>query len=96
MAYQSGATVVFESVLQPKVEAEMAFVLDADLDSPDITVEEVRAAVRGECAAIEIVGSRIADWKIGIVDTVADNGSSAAFVLSPSIIPIDEVDLLVS
>ena len=83
---------VFESVLQPKVEAEMAFVLDA----PDITVEEVRAAVRGECAAIEIVGSRIADWKIGIVDTVADNGSSAAFVLSPSIIPIDEVDLLVS
>ena len=68
--------------LQPKAEAEIAFVLGADLPSPQTTPDEVAAAVATVHAAIEIVDSRIADWKITFADTVADNGSSAFFVLS--------------
>lgn len=68
--------------IQPKAEAEIAFVLGADLPSPDTTVEEVATAVATVHAAIEIVDSRIADWKITFADTVADNGSSAFFVLA--------------
>ncbi|WDF71399.1 2-keto-4-pentenoate hydratase [Novosphingobium sp. KACC 22771] len=68
--------------LQPKAEAEIAFVLGADLLSPDATADDVAAAVSGVHAAIEIVDSRIADWKITFSDTVADNGSSAFFVLA--------------
>ena len=68
--------------IQPKAEAEIAFVLGADLPSSDTTPDEVAAAVASVHAAIEIVDSRIADWKITFADTVADNGSSAFFVLA--------------
>lgn len=68
--------------LQPKAEAEIAFVLGTDLPSAQTTAEEAAAAVATVHAAIEIVDSRIADWKITFADTVADNGSSAFFVLA--------------
>lgn len=68
--------------LQPKAEAEIAFVLGADLPSSATTSDQVASAVATVHAAIEIVDSRIADWKITFADTVADNGSSAFFVLS--------------
>jgi 2-keto-4-pentenoate hydratase len=68
--------------LQPKAEAEIAFVLAADLPHVDTSPEEVAAAVATVHAAIEVVDSRIADWKITFADTVADNGSSAFFVLA--------------
>ncbi|MFK0300619.1 2-keto-4-pentenoate hydratase [Brevundimonas sp. NPDC090276] len=68
--------------IQPKAEAEIAFVLGADLPDAETTVEQIAAAVASVHAAIEIVDSRIADWKITFADTVADNGSSAFFVLS--------------
>lgn len=68
--------------LQPKAEAEIAFVLASDLPSPDTTPEQVAAALASVHAAIEIVDSWIADWKITFADTVADNGSSAFFVLA--------------
>jgi len=68
--------------LQPKAEAEIAFVLGTDLPSTQTTAEETAAAVATVHAAIEIVDSRIADWKITFADTVADNGSSAFFVLA--------------
>ena len=70
-------------VMQPKVEAEVAIVLGRDLDYPDAKIEDVLAAAEHAVAAIEIVDSRIADWKITYADTVADNGSSAFFVLGP-------------
>ncbi len=63
--------------IQPKAEAEIAFIVGADLSDPDTTTEQVAAAVASVHAAIEIVDSRIADWKISFADTVADNGSSA-------------------
>lgn len=67
--------------LQPKAEAEIAFVLGKDLPDTQTTPEMVADAVATVHAAIEIVDSRIADWKITFADTVADNGSSAFFVL---------------
>jgi 2-keto-4-pentenoate hydratase len=79
--------------LQPKAEAEIAFVLGADLPSPETTVEDVAAAVATVHAAIEIVDSRIADWKITFADTVADNGSSAFFVLAEQGLPLAGIDL---
>lgn len=79
--------------LQPKAEAEIAFILGADLPGPDTSVEQVAAAVASVHAAIEIVDSRIADWKITFADTVADNGSSAFFVLSDQGVPLAGVDL---
>jgi 2-keto-4-pentenoate hydratase len=67
--------------LQPKAEAEIALVLNTDLHGPDVGPEAVRAATSHAVAAIEIVDSRIADWKISFADTVADNGSSGFYVL---------------
>jgi len=69
-----------ERLLQPKVEAEIAFVLASDLDD-DLDIERVRSAVGYAVAALEIVDSRVADWDIAITDTVADNASSGLFVL---------------
>ena len=79
--------------IQAKAEAEIAFVLGADLPSSDTTPEQVAAAVASVHAAIEIVDSRIADWKITFADTVADNGSSAFFVLSDQGLPLAGLDL---
>lgn len=82
MQIADGGTLDPARTIQPKAEAEIAFVLGADLPAADTTVEQVAAAVASVHAAIEIVDSRIADWKISFADTVADNGSSAFFVLS--------------
>ncbi|GAC51088.1 2-keto-4-pentenoate hydratase [Gordonia aichiensis] len=67
-------------LLQPKVEAEIAFILAADLDG-SCDLETVRESIGQAVAAIEIVDSRIAEWDISITDTVADNASSGLFVL---------------
>ena len=79
--------------IQPKAEAEIAFILGADLRDPATVADEVAAAVASVHAAIEIVDSRIADWKISFADTVADNGSSAFFVLADTGRSLDGLDL---
>ena len=79
--------------IQPKAEAEIAFVLGRDLPDPQTTPEMVAEAVATVHAAIEIVDSRIADWKITFADTVADNGSSAFFVLGRAGLPLLGLDL---
>lgn len=79
--------------IQAKAEAEIAFVLAADLSSPDTSPADVAAAVATVHAAIEVVDSRIADWKITFADTVADNGSSAFFVLADAGLPLAGLDL---
>ena len=81
MGYAAGAEVPIERLLQPKVEAEIAFVLADDLVEGPLDVAQVRAAVAHAVAALEIVDSRIADWDITFGDTVADNASSGLYVL---------------
>jgi 2-keto-4-pentenoate hydratase len=80
-------------VIQPKAESEIAIVLARDLAKADATAADVAAAASYASAAIEIVDSRIADWRITFADTVADNGSSAFYVLGSERKPLDGLDL---
>lgn len=80
-------------VIQPKAEAEIALILGKDLNGPDIEAEDVLAATQHVVAAIEIVDSRVQDWNITFADTVADNGSSAFYVLGTDKHPIQGLDL---
>ncbi|MFW5470245.1 2-keto-4-pentenoate hydratase [Knoellia sp. CPCC 206435] len=81
-----------DALLQPRIEAEVAFVLGADLVADDLDLDTVREAVDHAVAALEIVDSRVAGWDIRITDTVADNGSSALFVLGSTRLRLDEFD----
>lgn len=81
-----------DRLLQPKAEAELAFVLKDDLLEGDLDVEQCRAAVDHARAAIEIVDSRVADWQIKITDTVADNASSGLYVLGDKEVPLTELE----
>jgi 2-keto-4-pentenoate hydratase len=83
MEVTDGARAPMGRLLQPKVEAEIAFVLGSDLDD-DVSPTAVRAAVDHAVVALEIVDSRISGWDITITDTVADNASSGLFVLGPA------------
>ena len=93
MAIDNGATVDTGRLLQPKVEAEIAFILSADLDG-DLSPETVRRAAGLAVPALEIVDSRIRDWSISIVDTIADNGSSALYVLGAPAVDAMKTDLV--
>lgn len=81
------------SLLKPRVEAELAFILKEELHGPGITIAQVLKATEGVMAAFEIIDSRIKDWKIKIQDTIADNASSAMVILGSQLIPIKEIDL---
>lgn len=80
-------------LLQPRVEGEIAFILERDLMGTAITPVDVLRATAGVTAALEIIDSRIRDWKIKIQDTVADNASSGALVLGSKITPLTGLDL---
>ena len=93
MRIANGGVLDAAVVLQPKAEAEVAIVLGRDLDLAEATPDDVFAAADHAVAAIDIVDSRIADWKITFADTVADNGSSAHFVLGDEPKPLKGLDL---
>ncbi len=90
MAVPDGGIVGGGRLLQPRIEAEVAFVLGADLDrTGPITAADVAKAIAHAHAALEIVDSRIAGWDISIIDTVADNASCGLFVLGGDETPLD-------
>jgi 2-keto-4-pentenoate hydratase len=91
MQVANGSTVGPGKLLQPKVESEIAFILAEDLDG-DLSESRIRAAAGVAVPAIEIVDSRVRDWSISIVDTIADNGSSALFVLGSQAVPVADLD----
>ncbi|GAC1623322.1 MAG: 2-keto-4-pentenoate hydratase [Nevskia sp.] len=93
MAVCDGEAVAASRVLQPKVEAEIAFVLERDLTIEQPTAADVMRAIGYAVAAIEIVGSRVANWDIRLVDTVADNASSGLFVLGNTPFALNGLDL---
>lgn len=92
MAYRSGDMIAIETVLQPRVEAELAFVLQEDLAEGPLDAAQVRRAVSHVVAALEVCGSRVADWDIGITDTIADNASAGAFVLGQERRTLQEIE----
>jgi 2-keto-4-pentenoate hydratase len=89
-AAPGGRPISMRTLLQPRVEAEVAFRLGQDIDVPEeeITAAFVRAAVEVTLPALEIVDSRIAGWDIGFTDTVADNASSGLFVIGTDAKPL--------
>ncbi|GHF54939.1 2-keto-4-pentenoate hydratase [Amycolatopsis bartoniae] len=92
MALDHDGTVAAGRLLQPKVEAEIALILGADLPGPGCSVADVRAATAFLAPALEIVDSRVAGWDITIVDTIADNASSGLFVLGDTREALDAVE----
>jgi 2-keto-4-pentenoate hydratase len=93
MKVENGAKVKVSDLLSPKIEAEIGFVLGEDLKGPNVTFLDVLMATKYVVPTLEIIDSRIADWKIGLVDTVADNGSSAMVVVGDEMGVIDGIDL---
>ena len=93
MAYGDGQTVPWDVLSQPKIEAEVAFVMGRDVTTPCPGHLDLVNAIEYVLPALEIVGSRIRDWDIGIVDTIADNASSSAFVLGNRPVKLTDVDL---
>lgn len=93
MAVCDDEPVRLDRVLQPKVEAEIAFVLERDITVEQATMADLMGAIGYAVAAIEIVGSRIADWDIRLVDTVADNASSGLYVLGNTPMRLPGLDL---
>lgn len=90
--FTDGVSIPMDQFIAPRVEAEIAVVLDEDVRGPDASALSVAEAVRGLVAAIEIVDSRVADWKIKIADTVADLASGGAIALGSQIIPATGID----
>ncbi len=93
MVVENGGQISLDRVLQPRVEAEIAFVLKKDLVGPRVTVMDVMQATDFVLPALEIVDSRIADWKIKLQDTIADNASSGLYVLGGKPLCVDQLDL---
>ena len=93
MFVDDGDEVPVESLLQPRVVAEIGFVMADDLAGPGVTTTDALTAVGGVLPVIEIVDSRIADWRVHLADTVADNASSGRVVLGSRITPATAVDL---
>jgi 2-keto-4-pentenoate hydratase len=92
MARCDGEEISLADVMQPKVEAEIAYVLDGDLLHEPLTTADLYNAIAYAVPAIEIVGSRIAGWDISITDTIADNASSGLYVLGSRPVSLTDFD----
>ncbi len=93
MLVREGEPVPCSRLLLPKVEGEVAFVLKRRLKGPGVTIADVLRATEGVMASIEIVDSRVRDWKIKLEDSVADNASSARFVVGSRLVDPAGIDL---
>ncbi|MFT4760415.1 MAG: 2-keto-4-pentenoate hydratase [Paraglaciecola sp.] len=83
-----------QELMQPKVEAEIAFVLGKDLTSETLTTVDIISAIDYVLASIEIVGSRIEGWNIRIADTIADNASASHFVVGHKPVKLENLDFI--
>lgn len=93
MLVREGEPIECSRLLLPKVEGEVAFVLNRRLKGPGVTIADVLRATEGVMASIEIVDSRVRDWKIKLPDTIADNASSARFVVGSRLVDPAGIDL---
>jgi 2-keto-4-pentenoate hydratase len=93
MVLGAGGGLELSALIAPRVEAEIAFFLDKGLAGADVSAADVLAATSDVSAALEIIDSRIADWRITIADTIADNASSGQVILGERR-PVGSVDVL--
>lgn len=94
MAYGDGEAIPAGLLIQPKVEAEIALVIHQDLTQQKHSYADIINATAYALPAVEIVDSRIENWKISLIDTVADNASSAAFILGSKPVKLENLDLV--
>lgn len=94
MQVENGGSLSVSKTMQPKAEAEIAFVLKKDIASIEPSMDELKQAIDYAVAAIEIVGSRVENWDIKITDTIADNASASHFVLGEVKKQLHEIDLI--
>ncbi|MFJ7512586.1 2-keto-4-pentenoate hydratase [Peribacillus simplex] len=93
MSVPNKGSIAVDSLFEPKVEGEIAFVLNKDLKGPNVTAEDVVAATESIIPSLEIVDSRILNWKIKLQDTVADNASCGLYVLGDEKFAVNGLDL---
>ena len=93
MIVEESDQIRYDPFIQPRAEAEIALRLGSDLSGPGVSTAQALAAIDGVLAAIEIGDSRIADWRGKLVDSVADNASSARLVLGGRVTPVSGLDL---
>ncbi|WP_400162442.1 2-keto-4-pentenoate hydratase [Brevibacillus sp. TJ4] len=93
MVVPNGGTIRFDELIHPKAEAEIAFVLDKDLEGPDVTIEQVLEATRYVLPALEIIDSRYENFKFTLPDVIADNTSASRVVFGDRLIKPSELEL---
>jgi 2-oxopent-4-enoate hydratase len=93
MIIEEGDPIPVSELIQPRIEAEIAFVMETDLQGPGVSSADALRAVAGALPALEIIDSRVADWKIKLPDTIADNASSARVVCGGRLTPLADLDL---
>jgi 2-keto-4-pentenoate hydratase len=93
MQVENGTTVPLLNLHQPFVEAEFAVVLKQDLNTMQLTLDDVAQAIDYVLPAIEIIGSRVAGWDLKMPDTIADNASASHFVIGSTPVGVEDVDL---
>jgi 2-keto-4-pentenoate hydratase len=94
MVHHDGARIPVSGFIQPKVEPEFGFVLKETLQGPGVTLEQAAAAIAAVYPAIEIIDSRITEWDIQLVDTVADNASCGAIAVGSVALDVNPTALL--
>jgi 2-keto-4-pentenoate hydratase len=90
--YRDGEALPLDRFIAPKVEAEIVFVMGERLLGPGVGPTDAARAVAGAAASMEIVDSRIADWRIKLADTVADLASNGAVAVSSRVVPLEGLD----
>jgi 2-oxopent-4-enoate hydratase len=93
MVVREGATIAMSSLILPRIEPEIAFLLKEDLKGPGINVANVLDATEGVMPAFEVIDSRYKDWKITVKDSISDNASAALMILGGRLTPIEDLDL---
>ncbi|CNF04601.1 4-oxalocrotonate decarboxylase [Mycobacterium tuberculosis] len=93
MLVEEGDPISLSELVRPRVEAEIAFVMGSDLKGPGVSAVDALRAVAGAVPAIEVIDSRIADWKINLADTIADNASCARVVCGGKLTSVRDLDL---
>ncbi|MCE7004377.1 2-keto-4-pentenoate hydratase [Kibdelosporangium philippinense] len=94
MFHSESEVIDISAFLQPRVEPEIGFILGKPLSGPGVTLEQVADAVEWVVPSLEIIDSRVRDWKISIVDTIADNASSGGLVLGTARAKLSDVDVV--
>jgi 2-oxopent-4-enoate hydratase len=93
MVIEEGDPIPVSELCQPRIEAEIAFLMESELKGPGVSAADALAAVAGALPALEIIDSRVADWKIKLPDTIADNASSARVVCGGRLTAVEDLDL---